>query len=182
MCTSTVKIKFNFNKQKAIEAVLYFLNTNKEKTLTVMHLLKFLYYSDKYHLEKYDRPVLGDIYYAMENGPVASNVYDMLKSSCDDFKSTGWGKNSKVTACRNANLDYFSDTDIEAFQYVLDTYKNFNPEQMSKETHKTKAWKNAWSKKNIFSARAEMSYEDFYENINPETIEFLKENASLMVF
>ena len=74
----STKIKFNFNRQKAVEAILYFVNARKEKTLTVMHLLKFLYYADKYHLEKYYRPVLGDFYYAMENGPVASNVNNFL--------------------------------------------------------------------------------------------------------
>lgn len=182
MSTSETKIKFNFNKQKAIETILYFLNVAHKKTLTVMHLLKFLYYADKYHLEKYDRPILGDVYYAMGNGPVASNVYDMLKKSCDDYKSTGWGKNSKVTACRDANLDYFSDTDIEAFNFVIDKYKDFDAEQLSKESHLTKAWQNAWKKKKIYALRSEMAYEDFYDNINPGKIEFLKENASLMVF
>lgn len=51
------KIEFQFNRQKAIEAILYFANARKQQKLTVLHLLKFLYYADMYHLNKYDRPV-----------------------------------------------------------------------------------------------------------------------------
>ncbi len=177
------KIEFQFNRQKAIEAILYFANARKQQKLTVLHLLKFLYYADMYHLNKYDRPVLGDCYYAMENGPVASNVYDMLKNSCNDYELSGWGRDSKVTALRDANLDYFSDTDIEAFDYVLNTFKQQTPDEMIKETHKTKAWINAWNNKNYFAKRSEMSYEDFYDtNVPPEKLEYLKTYSRLMVF
>lgn len=176
------KIKFNFNRQKAIEAILYFINARKNNPLTVMHLLKFLYYADKYHLEKYDRPVLGDSYYAMVNGPVASNVYDMLKNSCEDYILEGFGKDSLVKPLRNSNIDYFSDTDLEAFDYVLTTYAQQTADEMSKETHKTKAWINAWKNKSYFSKRSEMNYEDFLDNSPMDKIEYLKQYGSSMVF
>lgn len=178
----TKTIEFNFNRQKAIEAILYF--TNHKNDLSVMHLLKFLFYSDLYHLNQYGRPILGDLYFAMDNGPVASNSYDMLKNSTLDYElfRKPHSTINYVRPLRKANLDYFSDTDIEIFDNVLDKFKELNAKEMSQETHKTKAWDKAWKNKNPFSRRSRMSYEDFFETINPETINHLKEYGTLMVF
>ncbi len=182
MCNLDNKITFTFNKQKTIEAVLYF--TNARTDLSVMHLLKFLFYADMYHLNKYARPVIGDLYYAMENGPVASNAYNMLKKSSEDYelKPIPCTKIKIVRAKRKTNLDYFSDTDIEAFNHVLETYKDYSAEQMSNETYKTYAWRHAWGKKSFFQKHSEMIYEDFLENKDLQKLEYLKENSSLMVF
>lgn len=36
-------------------------------------------------MRKYGRPVIGDIYIAMDNGPVPSRVYDIVKGKLDFF-------------------------------------------------------------------------------------------------
>ncbi|WP_409530306.1 Panacea domain-containing protein [Shinella sp.] len=43
------------------------------------HALKTLYYADRAHLQRYGRPITGDRYIAMENGPVPSYAYNAVK-------------------------------------------------------------------------------------------------------
>ena len=181
MCAPVQKIKFTFNKQKAIETILFFANAREDR-LSVMHMLKFIYYADVFHLNKYDRPIIGDSYYAMKNGPVASHTYDILKATCVDYKIKPEGYIKKIIPLRQPDLDYFSDTDIEIMEFVLEKFKDFDAEQMSIETHKTKAWKNAWDKKSFIAKQSEMNYEDFLDSVDPNKIKYLKECGELMVF
>ncbi len=48
-----------------------------------LKLIKLIFLADKYHLLKYGRTITEDDYYAMELGPVASIVKDIL--SFNDF-------------------------------------------------------------------------------------------------
>ena len=72
-------IRFRLNWQKAIEAVVWL--AAREPGMTFFYASKILYFADKYHLERYARPITGDIYVAMEMGPVPSRIYDLLKQS-----------------------------------------------------------------------------------------------------
>ena len=93
-------------------------------------MLKTLFYVDKAHLQKYGRPVTGDIYVKMSYGPVPSLAYDMLKENenlpadvLDAVRNAleieRCGKNQQVSAKRSADLGYFSGTDLECLRGAL---------------------------------------------------------------
>lgn len=167
-------IKFNFNKEKAKEAVLYL--ANRKPSIDKLQLLKFLFYADKYHLNKYDRPILGGHYTAMPRGPVLSELYDEIKQSCPDYILNGF----KIEPLRNANLIYFSKSDIEALDYALCQYSQYSGNELSEFTHKDKAWINA-RQREPESNNANIYYEDFFDEIDEERLEFLREYAHLMI-
>ena len=77
------KIEFRFNKDKANAVILYL--AQKDYGISKMRLLKYVFFADLYHINKYGRPILGDKYVAMDNGPVLSKLYDMLKTSSQDY-------------------------------------------------------------------------------------------------
>ena len=174
ICENRDMIKFNFNKEKAREAVLYL--ANKKPNIDKLQLLKFLFYADKYHLNRYDRPILGGHYTAMPRGPVLSELYDEIKENCSDYILQGY----KIKPLREANLIYFSKSDIEALDYALCQYSQYTGTQLSNLTHNDKAWINA-RERAPKSKNATIPYEDFFDEIDEERLEFLREYAPLMV-
>jgi uncharacterized phage-associated protein len=53
--------------------------------LPLSNLSKVMFFADRSHLRQYGRPVTGDLYIAMANGPVPSRIYDMVKGNLDFF-------------------------------------------------------------------------------------------------
>jgi Protein of unknown function (DUF4065) len=48
-----------------------------------------IFIADRDHLRRFGRPVTGDAYIAMDNGPVLSRIYDIIKGSLDFFGDPG---------------------------------------------------------------------------------------------
>ena len=167
-------IKFGFNKQKAIETILYL--SSKDNSISKMRLLKFMFFADLYHINKYGRPILGDNYVAMEYGPVHSKLYDLIKSSCDDYKVVD---KKLIVPKRKPNLDYFSKSDIEALEYAFNQYSQYDTFELSQLTHEYASWKIARER----APRAK-SPKMYWENMieNEEIKEQLKEYAEAIVF
>src|SRR4051812_12877508 len=80
--------EITFNPGKTLEAIVLIASRLHAANLeSDLHSIsKLLYWADKWHLEHYGRTVSGDQYIAMKNGPVPSNVYDMLKFVRGDGK------------------------------------------------------------------------------------------------
>lgn len=57
---------------KIIEAIVYLVSRSKDRKMSKLHLLKMLFFADRWHLRMYGRSVTGDTYYAMQYGPVPS--------------------------------------------------------------------------------------------------------------
>lgn len=166
-------IKFSFNKQKATEAILYL--AKKEPSISKMRLLKFMFFADCYHINKYGRPILGDRYVAMDNGPVLSKLYDMLKCSTDDYTVI----NNKITAMRESDNDYFSNSDIEALEYSFNQYSQYETLEMSDLSHESEGWKKARNA-NPHSKNPSMYWENLIEN--EDVLKELKEYSEAIVF
>lgn len=134
-----VNNRFEFDRQKAIEAITYVAGKLNESTF--FFISKVLYYADLDHLEKYSCPVLGDNYIAMKNGPVPGKVYNIMKNAHLDsdagkaFNVSGYN----VSPVRTSNLDYLSQSDIDSLDagVIKVTGKTFD--QLSQESHDA-AW------------------------------------------
>jgi hypothetical protein len=66
-----------FNESKTLNAVLYIVNKIERKDFH--KIFKILYFADRNHFADYGRPISGDNYIKMEDGPVPSNLYDILQ-------------------------------------------------------------------------------------------------------
>ena len=67
-----------YNRTKALHSLLY-LCKRLPQPVDVYTALKVIYFADKLHLERFGRLMFGDRYIAMENGPVPSGAYDIVK-------------------------------------------------------------------------------------------------------
>jgi uncharacterized phage-associated protein len=136
------QIIFTFNRDKAIEAILYIANQIADPTFH--SISKLLYFADKTSLETYGRFVTGDTYYAMKFGPVPSNAYDLLKHAPQDG-SLGFRVDEckNVTPLRPSKRDELSESDIETLDGVIDLYGRMPFWQKTENSHDD-AWQTAW--------------------------------------
>lgn len=141
-------IQFKPNVRKILEVILWLANC--KPGMGFHQILKLIFFADEYHLNTYGRPVTGDSYVAMEYGPVASLAYDLLKKEeliielLDEVPFSIEKK--KVFAERRPDLNFLSESDIEALEYSLNTYRDENFNSLTDITHTHKAWLSAREK------------------------------------
>jgi uncharacterized phage-associated protein len=180
-----MKIRYRVNPGKLLEALVLIAGACPGSRYHFM--LKTLFYADKAHLQKYGRPVTGDIYVKMSYGPVPSLAYDMLKENenlpadvLDAVRNAleieRCGKNQHVSAKRSPDLGYFSGTDLECLRGALASCSSMGFGDLTDLTHKERAWEEA-------ELNQEMDYELFIDEDVPNRaalIEYIRESASCL--
>jgi uncharacterized phage-associated protein len=153
-------IRFNFDESKAVETLVYVASAWPK--ITPFYLSKVLFVADCDHLREFGRPVTGDAYIAMANGPVPSRIYDIIKGDLDFFGAPAaiteaLAINRKaayhqIRAKRKPNTDLLSETDIAALNKAIEFCRGKSFADLSNLTHQEPAWYNA-------AANAEMDLE-----------------------
>ena len=184
-----MKIQFNINPQKTIEAIAWCLDQAGPKDL--LFVLKWLFYTDKYHLQKYARPVTGDVYINLKHGPTPNWAYESLKGKigdpvladmlADTFIVRAVGPKKKIIeGKRHPNVGYFSVSDIEEMKRAFDFCQKVICDNIDfpdpvfylcEETHKEEAWKRT-------NSRQKLDFELFIDEDTPnrdELISHMKE-------
>jgi len=178
----SMTIRFNANPEKILEGLVWISNQRPEKGFHF--ILKAMFYADKWHLQRYGRPVFGDIYVKMPFGPVASLAYDLLKQSDfapaellreveDSLTVTKEGAIPSVSARREPDETIFSGTDLECLLEALVKCDAMSFFQLSDATHEELAWVEA-------DMNSEMSWEKFIDADIPDRdalIEYICETA-----
>jgi len=142
--------RFSFDSEKAVE--IFVLVAQKAPIPDIYHLAKICYFADLLHLERYGRPVCGDNYIKMENGPVPSELYSMFKA-VKAGKKEGLSKSFKVsgnniTALRDYDEDEFSPSDLKCLFESIETHGSKSFSQLKRESHDL-AWEAAQDNREI---------------------------------
>ncbi|MBK5260653.1 MAG: SocA family protein [Thermoanaerobaculia bacterium] len=182
------QIRFRFNPEKLVQALAFFAERGV-RDLDKMKAAKLLFHADKYHLLKYGRPVIGDQYACMEYGPVPSaslNVMNdmladdahfppMAKKMFDEYLTVEKGlfrKYPVFRAKREADLDVFSDSDIEALEYAQTMCGAKTSWTLSEESHAEPCWRAA-NEGRAPGGSVMMDYRLFFEG-HPEAADMLR--------
>ena len=123
---ATSEIAFDFDEAKAIETMLYV--AKRISRSDKYKICKMLYLADKTSLAKYGRFIFGESYSAMQQGATPSRSYDILKGIAKESSDDLCVEGNAVAAQRDANLDYFSESDIECLDLTIATYDK-NPQK-----------------------------------------------------
>ena len=144
-------LRFPFDEKKALEALV--LIASDWPGVTSFYASKVVFFSDKWHLNRFGRPVVGDRYIAMDNGPVPSVIYDWFKGNLDRMgdpdaiiDAVEFNRNDryvKATARREPDLSVLSESDIESVREAVAYCKRFTVSQLSRITHNDPAWRAA---------------------------------------
>jgi len=143
------KITYRMNYEKAIEAIVWL--ANKYPDIDIYHVAKILYFAEKTHLNRYGRPIIGATYIRMDFGQVPSEVRDLitkntwmvepnyLKRFSESIKINK-EPYEKLTSLRNADINQFSDTDIECLEESLTKYGDLTFAQLKEISHTEQTW------------------------------------------
>lgn len=148
--------QFKFNEQKALSVFLYISFTLIKRGIKpdIHKIFKIMYFADIKHMVGFGRPVVTDYYIAMPDGPVPSQVYDIVKSVRGDSAICAKGKYNQyfgiqgryiVAPKANADMDELSQSDIECLNKALEENQHLTYNQLKKKSH-DEAYKKATNK------------------------------------
>jgi len=138
--TTNVMIDLEYDADRARHATLWLLK--QHGTLDHIKLLKLVFLADVEHLSRYGRPIVGGAYFAMEHGPVASELYDELKLR--RIPGTAAVTDFMLRGVEEPNEDHLSETDVEVLRDVNERYGTWDRYRLSNHTHTFEAWKQNW--------------------------------------
>jgi uncharacterized phage-associated protein len=163
-------IHLPFDYHKGTQAINYFARQSGGQ-IDKMKVLKLVFFADRFHLRKYGRPITNDEYIAMEYGPVASGVKDLI-DQCDFLGTLERDYSSKyleyvlrhdVKSKHAIDTDVFSDSELEALEFAWQKFGDQDGLQLSDITHAYPEWKTHEAQLKM-SSRVRMSLEDFLQD------------------
>jgi uncharacterized phage-associated protein len=138
-------MRFTFDIHRTLAAVGYLCSRNGGKA-DVLKLVKMLYVADRTALTGWHRTITGDAFVAMDNGPVLSAVYDLIKGKGSAELQQIWGEyvgervGNNVTLKKMPDESYLSDREIELLKGVFDKIMPMSARDLIRWLHKLPEW------------------------------------------
>lgn len=140
-------IRFKFDSEKLVHTLAFFASRGVED-LDTMKAAKLLYFADREHLLKYGRPIVGDDYYCMENGPIPTNALGQIQDVVSPnptgdhdvlfdeyFTVNRTTKYPRLVHKKDPDLEVFSASDCEVLEDVLKKYGGLTSWKLRDLTH-----------------------------------------------
>lgn len=170
-------IQYRINYTKAIETVLWLVSQKPD--LDIYHIGKAIFYAEKCHLNKYARPIIGDIYQKGEYGPFPSTIRDIIQQKTEWLNPDQLRESIKAFEVVNnpyptpipkrlPNLNYFSGTDLECLTKALNEVGDLSFDELRDLTHEEESFLSAIENNQI-------NYELLIDKDNPLRNEIIKE-------
>lgn len=181
-----MQFRFRFNERKALEALSFV--AARQPGLTPLYVAKIFFYAEKYHINKYGRPIVADNFKAMVKGPVPSTIKNFIDANWkwidrpedvdEAFLVDRSGYLPRIMPGRNDfDLSHLSESDKECLSEAIAFCVPKNADYLSHLTHLEKSWA-------AVDLNESMNYFDFVDDDNPrreEILSDLDENASYAV-
>jgi uncharacterized phage-associated protein len=189
-------ISFIFNIEKLVQTIAFF-SSKGVRDLTKLKVAKMIYFADKAHLLRYGRPIIGDVYYCLQYGPVPSvslnEMSDALsapEAACTVDARQDTSLFHSVLKIRKPLWSHphfeakggyargvFSESEVEALSLVVNEYGSCSAGQLIDLTHKEPTWLIPNENRSPYG-RAPIPYELFFEGASQtekQVLSFLKE-------
>lgn len=168
-------VRFQFDPEKTVQALAYMAQAGV-KELSKLKAAKLLYYCDKHHLLQYGKPVLGDVYYCLDRGPVPSASLNLMNEALDPLGESGPinalfqefldvnrdPKYPEFVAKKPADMDVFSRSERDSIDATIKKYGGKTPGQLIDLTHKDPTWFIPDGQR-ASGSRADIPYSLFFE-------------------
>lgn len=132
---------FDPNKATQIMALLLDLNGNE---MNYTKAIKLIYIADRDFLKDYKMPISFDSYVSMDNGPVLSNIYDLVKGRIiNQYWNEHISKNNySLVLIKKPGYNLLTKIEGETLNNVNSEFKSYDYSDMIQYTHKKcKEWR-----------------------------------------
>jgi len=134
-------VNFRFDITKAIEVACQFLQ-REGGLINVMKLVRLVYLLDRRSLEKRGIPVVGGSYFSLRNGPITSEMLDLINSGslwgeneCHWDKFISERQNHEVAMAADPSRDHLSDSEIDLIDEIYRDHGKKNQWQLRDWCH-----------------------------------------------
>lgn len=170
-------IKFAFNDEKALAALAFIASV--KSGLTPFYVSKILFLAEKWHINKFGRPIIGDTYIAMPRGPVPSTIKNFIDENWNWLEkpeaydvAIAIDKSGPYRRLMAGNgkpaVHLLSETDISCLRDSIQFCVGKTQQTLSDLTHFEKSWQKAEN-------NGAMDLEDFVDDDNPHRDEIINE-------
>jgi uncharacterized phage-associated protein len=183
-------LTFDFDVQKLVQSIAFFSHSRVPE-LTKLKIAKLLYFADKEHLLHHGAPIIGDVYFCMDYGPVPSLSLNEMSAAATEpevrVPETGDADLfSKVLNVRKLFYKYprfavregaynpavFAESELSALRYTVNMYGHKSAKELVDITHREPTWRipNQGRPK---GSRALITYDLFFEGASEQSRRFL---------
>jgi uncharacterized phage-associated protein len=186
------KLTFEFSLEKTVQAIAFFSQSGVPG-LTKLKVAKLLYFADKAHLLTEGSPIIGDVYFCMENGPVPSFALNEMNEA---INSTLSKPEVPLTETSDVNVftrvlnikkgsphptfeakqpceaSVFSTSELEVLKDTVRLYGNKSASQLITLTHDEPTWQLA-NEQRPHRGRAPIFYDLFFVGAPESSQRFL---------
>jgi uncharacterized phage-associated protein len=133
-----------FSPDKAVQAAAELLRTEPARQMSYLRLLKLLYLAERRSLKESGAPILGGKFVAMKNGPLHSEVYDLIKG--DHPQQARWAEHIRkqgyhVQLEQDPGVKQLSRFEIQILREVADHWKDQDDWELAESTHSFPEWR-----------------------------------------
>jgi len=157
--TKMYNLTFEFSIEKLVHSIAYFSQAGIHD-LTKLKVAKLLYFADKQHLLEYGTPIIGDVYWCMDWGPVPSFALNEMNEAIGRQEvSLPEGSDAKLFVqilnvkkpffCFHPrfevkdqayNSSVFSQSELQALGYTASVYGAKTARELVDLTHGEPTW------------------------------------------
>jgi uncharacterized phage-associated protein len=136
-----------FNERRATEAAARFLKLRGGR-MSYLKLIKMLYFLDREALLRWGRPVTTDRYISMDNGPVVSRIYDLIREEPAPGTDTVWRhyisapQEWVVALIEEPETDELSRVEEELIDEIYAAYGKMTRWDLVRVSHELPEWQN----------------------------------------
>jgi len=169
-------LQFKYNQPKAIQVVGWFLHKHGG-CINKLKLVKLVAFSDREHLFRNGRPIVGGPYSALPFGPVSLEFLEALDADPGVFLSRIEGHHL-VSTNESLNEDILSQSDLEILEDVNKQLGHKDQFALSDSTHEWESWKKNYQEQGQ-GKKFPLSYEDFFLDAeSDEMLDIIKEDQA----
>lgn len=136
-------MSFRCSAKKMVQAAAVLLRLVRGGRMEYLRLLKLLYIADRQHVQEYQRPIIGRRLVAMKNGPLHSDLYDLVKG--EHIDEPLWSEyirrdNYEVELLRDPGVSELSAAEVRTLTTTFDRHQTLSEWELVEITHGFQEW------------------------------------------
>ena len=143
----------NHDFQDKTQLANYLVRKFGNDGVSIIKAIKMIFLADVYALRTYGTMVSNDEYYALKNGPIASEIDDILEQDNNlneeelqyiksflerDGKKTTW---DTITSIQEVDEECLCDLEKKVIDTIYEKYKDYSEQELIDLTHQYYVWK-----------------------------------------